>query len=54
MFGNKKQTQATVRSVNTKLIALLNWGMGVFHVRDISLHDLLRIPLKRRFVLCVG
>lgn len=35
MFGNKKQTQATVLSVNEKLIALLNWGMGVFHIRDI-------------------
>lgn len=31
MFGNKKQTQATVLSINEKLITLLNWGMGVFH-----------------------
>ncbi len=54
MFGNKKQTQATVRSMNAKLIALLNWGMGVFHMRDISLCDLLQIPLKHGFVLCIG
>lgn len=27
MFGNKKQTQATLHSMNVTLITLLNWGM---------------------------
>lgn len=53
MFGNKKQTRATVLSMNAKLIVLLN-SMGVFHVRDIILYDLLWIPLKHGFVLSAG
>lgn len=32
MFGNTKQTQATVLSMNAKLIALLKWGMTLSYM----------------------